>query len=239
MNKKVDLGIAVIKEHDLNFYILNSTPYPILAVLYLERRDGLDNLYSGLLAPKEYYRLKFSFREGYRYRFKIGYLCITAKCQTLPTYQKWNLNFSSKKLKQNCSNLPVLNRVGWFFSILKPEPRLDLKNIMTTQTENKPASPKVEYPFAKPEEIIDLHIDKLDRDYKKMKPDRIKEIQLETFKKRLHEAIAYNMSGISFIHGIGNQILSKDIHTYLESHKDVKDFSTSDFNSGLTHVELH
>ena len=238
MSKKIGINLAVVKNQDLKFYLLNTTPYRILTTLYLEQKDSLDNLYSGMLAPKKYYPLRFTSNSKHEYKFKIGYLYISDRTKSLPTYKKWDLRFSPKKLKRECYSLPVLNRVGWLFNLHKPEPNLDLENVLKNQPDNEKPPPKIVYPFEKPPEIVDLHIEKLDRNYKKVNPKKIKHLQIEMFKQKLDEAIAYNMPLITFIHGKGNYVLSESIETYLKNHKDVKDFSKCNFNSGLTQVEL-
>jgi dsDNA-specific endonuclease/ATPase MutS2 len=90
---------------------------------------------------------------------------------------------------------------------------LDIRglNAELNQLSASPPTTKVQAPAAS----IDLHIEAIHP-----KPDSLSNseklrIQLEVFEKNLNQAIASGMDQITFIHGIGNGVLRKEIHKRL------------------------
>ena len=57
-----------------------------------------------------------------------------------------------------------------------------------------------------------------------MSNSEILRIQLEQFEKNLDQAIASGMDEITFIHGIGNGVLRKEIHKRLSQIQNIKYF---------------
>lgn len=57
-----------------------------------------------------------------------------------------------------------------------------------------------------------------------MSNSEILRIQLEAFEKNLDQAIASGMDQITFIHGIGNGVLRKEIHKRLSQIQNIKYF---------------
>lgn len=95
--------------------------------------------------------------------------------------------------------------------------------------------------FEKPNGIVDLHIEKLEKDPTKIRKEDILQIQLAAFEKNLENAIAHNMQEITFIHGTGNGVLRNYIHKKLSTNKAVeyfKDALKEKFGYGATFVKL-
>ena len=105
MKKKNYLGLAVIKDkqQNLQFYILNSTPYRVLILCYLDQSDGLEALYTGALNPKNYSPISFSFDPQVKYKFRIAYIYISSKTKSFPSLSKTGFIFFIQKVK--ASNL--------------------------------------------------------------------------------------------------------------------------------------
>ena len=134
--------------------------------------------------------------------------------------------------------MPVLNQIGWLFNLDNPEYAYNLNNILESKSKPNKPNPTIQYPFDKPDDLIDLHIEKLTKNYKTLSPASIKMIQLEYFEQKIAEALAYNMKDLTFIHGRGNQILSQEMHNYLSNHRDVKSYEKDMWNAGITKVEF-
>ena len=87
---------------------------------------------------------------------------------------------------------------------------------------------------------IDLHANKLqigDR-----KENEILSYQLQVFERGLDNAIAFGLTDITFIHGVGNGVLRKQIHKILSNRKEsfnyYKDAQKEKFGYGATYVKL-
>lgn len=75
-------------------------------------------------------------------------------------------------------------------------------------------------------EEVDLHIHELVDQPEKLSNKEMLDIQMNTFKKALNDAIARRIKAITFIHGVGNGILKHELRRTLE--KDYKGYRYQD-----------
>jgi dsDNA-specific endonuclease/ATPase MutS2 len=93
----------------------------------------------------------------------------------------------------------------------------------------------------RPGKEIDLHIEKISKNFTSLDNAEILQLQLKTFEHNLESAIATGMEEIIFIHGVGNGILKNQIHKLLSSNKNIKFFKDAQkekFGYGATLVRL-
>lgn len=81
--------------------------------------------------------------------------------------------------------------------------------------------------FNRPEEEIDLHAEALELDAK-LPGDLILKKQMEAFQRHLELAIAYKMTRITAIHGVGNGVLKNLIILQLKGHPGVRTWENAD-----------
>lgn len=72
--------------------------------------------------------------------------------------------------------------------------------------------------------LVDLHIEKLTDNWKKMSNFEILTLQLQTFEKYYDLAVAHRQPSLIIIHGVGEGRLRNDIHESLRLKKEVKSF---------------
>jgi hypothetical protein len=72
--------------------------------------------------------------------------------------------------------------------------------------------------------VIDLHIEKLNNNWDKLKVHEILGIQLAEFEKWYDLAVAHRQPSLIVIHGVGKGKLKDEIHDILKSKKEVKYF---------------
>lgn len=72
--------------------------------------------------------------------------------------------------------------------------------------------------------VVDLHIEKLQNDWKHLSNFEILTIQLNEFEKNLDLATAHYQSSLIVIHGVGTGKLKDEIHEILKSKREVKNF---------------
>ena len=77
---------------------------------------------------------------------------------------------------------------------------------------------------------MDLHIEKLVKDFRHLSPSLILEIQLKECRNAVDLAIATHQHALVLIHGVGNGKLKNEIHRMLKQTKNVKRY-VYDFDS--------
>jgi hypothetical protein len=75
-----------------------------------------------------------------------------------------------------------------------------------------------------PQSVVDLHIEKLTDDWKRMTAFEIFDIQLNAFTKHLESNIAHHQPKLTIIHGNGSGRLRDEIHEQLRTKREVKSF---------------
>lgn len=87
--------------------------------------------------------------------------------------------------------------------------------------------------------VIDLHIEKISSDWKTLSNYEILSLQLATFEKYYHLAVAHHQPNLIVIHGIGTGKLREEIHELLKFKKEVKSFVNQyhhNFGYGSTEI---
>jgi hypothetical protein len=87
--------------------------------------------------------------------------------------------------------------------------------------------------------VVDLHIEKILDDWKGMSNHEILTLQLKTFEKFYHLAIAHLQPSLIVIHGVGEGRLREEIHERLRLKKEVKSFVNQfhpNFGFGATEI---
>lgn len=228
----------------LSIHLINNTEDIILYSI-LEEKDGLfHSLISGHLKGRQAH--KFA----------------QADMQQFDQWPVWHLRLLPHPF-QSVTELPatvhqrVQPKAGSFFKSMRDTPVLNSKAylIPLTAASKMPAAaaqdlqdrlqnPKEEKKAAAPERIpaeVDLHLDKLVDDPKRVAAVDILPLQLETFEKVLDRAIASGLDEITFIHGVGNGTLRKEIHRRLSNINTIawfKDAQKEKWGYGATQVRL-
>lgn len=73
--------------------------------------------------------------------------------------------------------------------------------------------------------VIDLHIEKLTDDWRRMSNYEILSMQLKTFEKYYHLAVVHHQPSLTVIHGVGEGKLRNEIHEMLKQKREVKSFT--------------
>lgn len=75
--------------------------------------------------------------------------------------------------------------------------------------------------------VVDLHIDAIVDDPEMYKPDQILDIQLRTFETWYDIALGHQIPEITFIHGVGEGKLKRELHDRLKARREVKKIDDS------------
>jgi|GEM_PF-1741060 len=90
------------------------------------------------------------------------------------------------------------------------------------------ALPKEQHQVEKPINVIDLHIEKICKDFSRMTRTEMLEYQFNHFLNALEKGYAFGFSKMTFIHGIGTSVLKKRIYEYLKKQDYISAVSESD-----------
>lgn len=87
--------------------------------------------------------------------------------------------------------------------------------------------------------VVDLHIEKLTNDFSSLTNFEMLTIQLKELEKWVDIALAHQQEELILIHGVGSGKLREEIHEYLKTRREVKQFFnqySSQFGYGATQV---
>lgn len=90
-----------------------------------------------------------------------------------------------------------------------------------------------------PRSVVDLHIEKLTDDWKRLSNYEILKMQLNAFEKFYNLSIAHHQHSLTVIHGVGEGVLRNEIHDILRLKKEVKSFVNQyhpNFGYGATEI---
>ncbi len=78
-------------------------------------------------------------------------------------------------------------------------------------------------------DFIDLHIEKLHKNFSQLQPGEILQIQLRQFRNYLEKAIQHNLYKIYVVHGLGKGVLKNEIKKILAEYPEVESYN-NDYN---------
>jgi hypothetical protein len=153
-----------------------------------------------------------------------------------------NLKFKATSFFKAKKQIPLMNKEGYLFQLDNEILDFNPAEVIEKMYEQKGKLPgHATSSLDRPQKEIDLHIEKLVKDYKGLDNSEILKIQVRTFEHNLESAIATGMEEIIFIHGVGNGVLKNQIHKLLSSNKNIKFFKDAQkekFGYGATLVRL-
>lgn len=237
------LGFLPLNDKDHSIYLVNSTDRDYVYAISEEYGENSQTLSAGLSQAGSQQKLdeksivKFEEWPSLHLQFiplnrKIG--------RAVPAFEK-KVKFKASSFFRSKGRIPMLDKEGYLYQIDHQEKPLDVKQL------NKELGPAVaegtaKEQFKRPEKEIDLHIEKLTKDHDLMSNSEMLKLQMEVFEKNLNYAMASGMDEITFIHGIGNGVLRKEIHKYLSQLDNIKyfqDTQKSRFGYGATLVRIN
>ena len=148
------------------------------------------------------------------------------------------IKFRANTFFKSKQKAPVIGKEAHLFQLDTENQVIEpakLVEKMTSPTPKPLATPP------KPNAIVDLHIEKLTKDFLAMDNPQMLNLQIQTFENQLENAIVNGMDDITFIHGIGNGTLRTELHRRLGKHPHVRYFEDAQkekFGYGATKVKV-
>lgn len=237
------LGYMPLNDKDHSIYLINNTERDYVYAVSEEYGENSYTLAAGLSTAGTSHKLdeksivKFEEWPALYLRF----IPLNRKIEkTIPAFEK-KVKFKASSFFRSKAKVPVLEKEGYLYQIDHQEKALDVKQLNKELINSTNESVGKEQ-FRRPEKEIDLHIEKLTKDHDLMSNSEMLKLQMEVFEKNLNYAMATGMDEITFIHGIGNGVLKKEIHKYLSQLDNIKyfqDTQKSRFGYGATLVRIN
>lgn len=238
--KSVFLAYIPLNDKELSIYLCNNSDRDYLVMASELYGDNCHTIISEQIAAKN--TIKIGGKSIQQFEdwppLLIQFFPIHKKIEKTQVSFERKLKFKASAFFKSKGIAPILNKSGYVFKMSDSTKEIDIRQLNEELNENSTA-PKTQ--FQKPQKEIDLHIEKLTNNHFSMSNSEMFRLQMETFERNLNYAIASGMDEITFIHGIGNGILRKEIHKYLSQLENIKyfqDTQKSRFGYGATLVRI-
>lgn len=218
------LAFLPINDQNLSLYLINDSHQPYLAHTSEVFGSNQRTLFAGTLNPGESKKIDDRLMKEMDEwpAFLIRFIPIQNRLEkVIPAFER-QLKMKATQFFKHLSKAPILGKNVYLFAMEQTTRELDIRSLnaelsnITVKTEPIKA--------VKPARSIDLHIEELHPDPDKLSNSEKMRIQLETFERNLNQALASGMDEITFIHGLGNGVLRKEIHKRLSQLGNIKYF---------------
>jgi len=209
------LAFLPINDQNLSLYLINDSRQAYVSHASEVYGTNHRTLYAGTLGAGEAKKIDDRLLQELDEwpAFLLRFIAIQPKLEkAIPAFER-QFKLKATQFFKHLSKAPLLGKNTYLFALEQTTKELDIRglNAELNQLSSAPQPTKVQAPPSS----IDLHIEAIHP-----KPDSLSNseklrIQLEVFEKNLNQAIAAGMDQITFIHGIGNGVLRKEIHKQL------------------------
>jgi hypothetical protein len=237
------LGYLALNDKNHLVYFINNTNYNYAYSIAEVYGENSKTLAAGLSVARSHIKLDEKIIAEFEEwpPMHLQFITVHPRIEkTTPPFEK-KVKFKASTFFRSKGKLPILEKEGYLFKIDHQEKILNVKKLNEDLHEEIEGSSKNEQ-FPRPDREIDLHIEKLTDNPQLLSNSDMLRLQMEVFEKNLNYAIATGMDEISFIHGIGNGVLKKEIHKYLSEMNNIKyfqDTQKSRFGYGATLVRIN
>ena len=246
--KGIYLAFVSVNDKVLTVHLINNSDWTLPFTAISIDDQASNGLAGGVLQPRSSHRISEvqikDFESWPVFEFKILYF--REGKYTLPQALTKRIKCRAQSFYKSKSKAPVLDKDAFLYQLddetLKteePKSNENLSKELKTSLLGGGNAEQVKLP--KPEEVVDLHIEKLAAEVKGLSNARILETQLNAFESKLEMAIANGMEEITFIHGSGSGALKNELHRRLSKNKQVqyfKDALKEKFGYGATLVKI-
>jgi hypothetical protein len=231
-----------LNEHEVALHLVNNTDYIILYSVSEMERGKFYGLAYGTLSERSAGKIKnYQLKDFEQWPTFLVQLSYHRKGYFVPKQPiTKSLKLKAASFYKRKKNSPVLNKDGYVVQLdIDERPlNLDPEKLKEKLLDSAPAKTIDKTP---PAEVVDLHIEKLVAHPEKLSSTEILDIQLNTFRHILDQAIVAGMDQITFIHGVGNGILKHAIQREASQMRNIrffKDAMKEKFGHGATLIRI-
>lgn len=238
----VFLAFERLGETDLEIHVHNNLSEKVILVYY-HKIQGVFHLQKQIILDREETILIGKDRLNQFDQWPSFYFVVLPieNVSVMPAKSiQMEFNFQAKTFHNYWKHCFFLNKQAYVFRIDESIEKLNLSVLKTKDFAEKLETNSVDLK-AKPNSIIDLHYDELQRNGFGSASD-ITSFQMEVFTQTLESAYVHKMKEMVYIHGVGNSYLKNKIRTYLSKHPEIvagfEDADILKFGNGATLVFL-
>ncbi len=223
-------------------YLINQTDEPYDFVYRINFAGSPDfELKNQLFSLSDFYIHDIPFEQmNDSPKFTFEFSLIKPDKKKAP-YFETSLKIKAKQLFQKIEEMKLKNEPSFSFLLFDKYPD-KIEEVIPEYTNTQGLlydASKAKQNLEPARSVIDLHIEKLSDDWKRLSNFEILTLQLRTFEKYYNLAIAHHQPNLIVIHGIGTGKLREEIHEILKSKKEVKSFVNQyhhNFGFGATEI---
>ncbi|WP_439559189.1 DUF2027 domain-containing protein [Dyadobacter sp.] len=245
--KGIYMAFVSINDKSLTVHLVNNTDWILPFTASSVVNQVQTGLAAGVLLPRQSQKLTEVLMKDFEdwpvFGFNILYF--REGKYILPQPLNKRIKCRAQSFYKSKKKAPVLDKEAFVYQLdeesLKKEPISSDINAVALKESLLRGTEKEEVKVGKPEEIVDLHIEKLIEDPSRISKDNIVKTQLSVFEENLEKAIANGMDEITFIHGAGSGALKNELHKRLSKNRHVayfKDALKDKFGYGATLVKI-
>jgi Smr domain len=223
-------------------YLINQTdePYNFLYSINFGGQPGFE-LKNQIYSLTDFYLHDVPFEEmndAPKFTFEFSLVNSNKK---KAAYLETSLKIKAKQLFQKIEEMKMKNEPTFSYLLFEKYPD-KVEDIIPEYTNTQGLlydASKAKQNLEPARSVIDLHIEKLSNDWKKLSNFEILSLQLNTFEKYYNLSIAHHQPNLIVIHGIGTGKLREEIHDILKTKKEVKSFVNQyhhNFGFGATEI---
>lgn len=218
------LAFLPINDQSLSLYLINDSHQPYLVHTSEVFGGNHRTLFAGTLNGGEHRKFDDRLIKDMDEwpAFLLRFIPIQNKLEkAIPPFER-QLKMKPTQFFKHLSKAPILGKNVYLFAMERTTKDLDIRSLNAELNQIQPI-PEAPRPV-KPARSVDLHIEKLHPSPDQLSNSEKMRIQLEAFEKNLNQAILSGMDEITFIHGLGNGVLRKEIHKRLSQLGNIKYF---------------
>ncbi|CAG4991670.1 Endonuclease MutS2 [Dyadobacter sp. CECT 9275] len=246
--KGIYLAFVAVNDRAVTVHLINNTDWMLPFTASSDHNQVRSGLGGGTLEPRSTQKLTELITKDFESWpvMEFTFLFYREGNYILPQPLHKRLKCRAQSFYKSKRSAPILNKDAFVYQLdeenLKtPEPGMkadissQLRERMMEGAGTEPAR------IEKPEEVFDLHIEKITADFSGLSKEQILKKQLAAFENSLEQAIASGMDQITFIHGLGSGMLRDELHRRLSKNQHVnyfKDAQKEKFGYGATLVKI-
>ena len=223
-------------------YLINQTDEPYDFIYRIDFAGSPDfELKNQLFSLSDFYIHDIPFEQmNDSPKFTFEFSLIKPDKKKAP-YFETSLKIKAKQLFQKIEEMKLKNEPSFSFLLFDKYPD-KIEEVIPEYTNTQGLlydASKVKQNLEPARSVIDLHIEKLSTDWKRLSNFEILTLQLSVFEKYYNLALAHHQPNLIVIHGIGTGKLREEIHEILKSKKEVKSFVNQyhhNFGFGATEI---
>ena len=209
------LAFVPINDQSLSLYLINDSRQAYLAHASEVYGTNHRTLFAGTLGVGEAKKIDDRLLKELDEwpAFLLRFIPIQSKLdRAIPAFER-QLKMKPTQFFKHLSKSPLIGKNAYLFGLENTTKELDIRGLNAALNQLTPTPPPAK--VRAPATSIDLHIEEIHPNPDGLSNSEKLRIQLEVFEKNLNQAIAAGMDQITFIHGIGNGVLRKEIHKRL------------------------